>query len=61
MNKNENGKSVYINNGYQPSHSIEKGYQPSQGVNSGYKPASAGGETAPSNPPTSGSGEVAKK
>lgn len=61
MSKNENGKSVFITDGYQPAQAIERGYQPSVGVTGGYKPATSGGESAPSNPPTSGSGEVSKK
>lgn len=59
MTEKTSGKSIYINEGYQPSKSVEKGYQPSGLVNNGYTPSTSGEVgAAPCNPPSKGSGEV---
>ncbi|WP_157044648.1 hypothetical protein [Roseobacter sp. GAI101] len=59
MKSKNDGKSVYIKEGYQPTEPIEKGYQPS--IGNGYKPAgSQSAAGTPSNPPSKGSAESTK-
>jgi hypothetical protein len=62
MKDKNNGKSIYIQEGYKPSAAIEKGYQPTGPNQNGYKPSVATSETSgPKNPPTTGSAEKASK